>query len=1158
MKFKLQRRISRLSSACLLAGLVGAGLGLSAMGAPDQTLSVRQLGVKSDGRLELLARVQRGKNIETLDVLELKSDQVTPVRPSFSVEGFKASQMIFAADYPFGKPALNVFLVPTGDFGVLSDFVRRPEFIGAVKEKFARFNSDAVKVWILRPDASGKWSLDAVDDVEKDLVALGESLAEACPGGWFGWLRSDPCVLLQDAVGAAAREADTNPKVNQAAGNLAWVVWAGSRENDIIPGAVRAAVAPKLPFVVVEAKKPFENPQKIARDFAIRSSGAYLSRSEVRDKGDSGMGDMVQLVLDTAVPTLSDTYLFTVDTTNPEQTPYCWFNVGAVESDSRSGIVACRRDVDHVADLVAKDEAAKQAKREKEEADKKAAFEKWVQELKVKGEDSAKKRRFAEAYAVALQIKQKGGDVGGLKNQVDAMLAKEIVRLADAYNFDLARGLLRTLEDNEGDSGLVAKHIHDKLKTRAVDLAGKQLFPEAFALVGALREMGEDEAPTQQRIYAIINQNIERSATAFNFPQAMALLSVLAQNDGNISASASHVSKMLKARAVDSADRKVYEEVLAAVSDLVKLATSANSGVSLDKELMAMRRDVATILCNQALEFAAKQEFQNACDWLAAGKPFGTEKENKDLLDESNRQLAAKWSEHAVSLAAKGDYDGASRQADELERLKILDCISKEALSKLREDLLFAAATWSMGKSDGKPRAADYASRWVEKAKASGRYATDKARAVESAWMLARAYGSDSSDGAEAKTAGAYNELVRLEPKRGGDPLVLKTLGDWLETGRGDVDLTRRLALIEDWNLAAAALKERSDPRAARFFALAGQPVKDAVDVGVGASWLAADAEAELKRLRAESLDKYAELFTSPEYALAYRSLELMGPIHAGVRTALSSGVAVGEIEGLLQKSIADVNMREAALYRVTDVAQEAFLAQAPVKVFVPEDGVLGYGIKVAPEFLGRLASDHAASCSPSVFFGIDAGSDSGGAVPVAVFLVPLPDGAHFLSVAVRPLVSPYVKEEAKEVIRAIPEESPERKAEVALAIYEVRDAEFFAHWGVEFLAHAIGRIGVDPFLANAGDRVLEAFNASVPAAIRGHLSFEPLVLKDGALAADPRRALAAGDASPARKRSTLGGYALWQEPCFEIGLTVTDSKDAFGALRAGFKTRPR
>jgi hypothetical protein len=1147
MKLKRLSRTIGCSTARLLAGLMVAGVGLSALGAADQALAVRQLGVKPDGRLELLAQAQRGRNVEKLDVLELKSDQVTPVRPAFSVEAFKASQMIFAEDYPFGKPSLNVFIVPAGDFGVLSDFVRQPDFVGAVKEKFARFNSDAVKVWALRPDAAGTWSLDAVDDVEKNLTALGGSLAEACPGGWFGWLRSDPYMLLQDAIAATARYADTDAKVNQAAKNLALILWAGDKENDIIPGAVRAAAAPKLPFVVVEVRRPTTNAQKFARDFAIRSSGSYLSRSEMRDMGDSGMGNLGQLVLETAVSTLSDTYLFTVDTTNPEQALYCWYNVGAVGSDNRSGTVACRRDVDRVTELVSQDESKK-----------KAAFEKWAQELKGRGEDHAKKRRFADAYAVVLQIKQKGGDAAGLKSQVDAMLAKEIVRLADAFDFDQARGLLRVLADNEGETKSSAKHICDRLKTRAVDLAGKQLFPEAFALVGTLREMGEDETPTKNQIYTIINQNIERSANAFNFTQAMELLSVLAKNDGSISASAGHVSKMLKARAVDSADRKVYEEVLAAVSDLVKLATSANSGVSLDEELREMRRDVAKILCNQALGFADKREFQNACDWLAAGKPFGTEKENKDLLDESNRQLARKWSEHAVALAAKGDYDGASRQADELERLKMLACLSEEALPKLREDLLFTAAKWSMEQRDGKPRAADYASRWVEKAKASGRYSSNKARADESAWMLAQAFGADASAGAVAKTAEAYNELLRLEPARGGDAAVLAALADWLCKGGGDVELTRRISMIEDWDFAAAALKKLPDLHPSRFFAFAGRPVNDTGAVGAGASWLAADAEAELKRLRAESLEKYAELFTSPEYSLAYRSLALTQPLHAALRAALSRGVPVAEIEGLLQKSIADVNMRETALYRVTDVAQEAFLVKAPVKVFVPEDGSLGHGVKVAPEYLARLASDHAASYAPSVFFGNEVDSSSGGVLPVAILIMPLGDGFHFLSIVFQPLVAPYVKEEAKDALRAIPEESVGRKAEVALAIYEVRDAEFFAHWGLEFLSQMIGQVGVETFLKTDGAQMLEAFNASVPAAIRGHLSFEPLVLKDGQLSADSRRAISVGDVPSSRKRSTLGGYALWQDPFFEVGLTVTDQKDALGALRAGFKTRSR
>jgi hypothetical protein len=643
-------------------------------------------------------------------------------------------------------------------------------------------------------------------------------------------------------------------------------------------------------------------------------------------------------------------------------------------------------------------------------------------------------------------------------------------------------------------------------------------FAAAFALLPELETMGGDRAAVAGVVFARMRQKALAGARETKYAAAFALAEEFRKAGGDAAALRKEIHGIMTAEAVKLADAAEFGRALTLYDEIAKTGGDA----------AALGNTLGTKIGAHAVDLAGKAAFAAALECLELTKKTRTD------AGETQANIVGIWKLRLATLAGDGKYDEAAEGAAEMEKLGLLQPKQKALLN---EELLYKSGLWFAAQSGGAARALELLGTWREAAKAGGRYAADAEQGAAVARERARLLSTDAAR--DADCAGEINELARLRPDVVNDAAVCGMIGAWLTRDGGTAGLSARLAALENWEFADAALKggESKLKAALRFFRLAASPV---------------GAAAELKAMRDTELASEAldPAVVDPKYTALNRALALTAPLRVVLESLPKLGVT-NDVTALLADAVENTNIREASFYRVGNVLEKTVFTTDPAYI-VGIGHSLGLGIgDIAPAFLERL---HGAG-NPVLLEGTDENK------AVVVWLLPR-DGKRFLAMPFSGETAPAVRDELVQLkMDSAGVKSLAEMRAACLTLRDMRDAELLSHFGLELLGRAIWSAGTDVFLAKGGKPLLQAFNTAVPVLVRGYAAFDKLAVAEGGLT------VAAGGVSVTAAMPTgwlpkhepgVMPYAIWAKPCFELGLPVFEDSKISGFLRAGFRTLER
>lgn len=1092
---QLNRLVLNKAFCLMVVGVLWAGQGMPVT--PRPGLSLRQFDASRSPEIDIVAEVEQGKELEAVEIQELRADQHSPVDSARRVSAASAKSLVDAAEYAYKKPVLNVVFAFAGKHSQLVRVLKEPGVAEALKKGAAGTQGRALQLFVA----------DLLDENELHAVTSWEELGEAIEEQAGRIIKNQPRNVFQRLFAASPytsidsvakrihAHATKDAQARSAVAHVAVILWAGTRDTDKMDVFRPLFFQDNLAVVVAEASHCADLSAEQVRPFCEATRGKYVKARDIKlQGGKKDWAKIVSVALETARRRLEGKYLITGRTDNLEKTDMCWFQVGIPGTDIRQR-VSCSRD----ADVVEKNRRIHAAAVEDKvarhvEQDEFGAAQALIPQVKAFGRDSARCEKLlfdkmrlkaldyvarglhGRSFVLAKEIRTFGGETKPLLAELYAAMEKRAVENADRAAFDEAIGYVEEIKKCGGDPSGLKCTLAKKIEEHAVALAARTLNEQALAAFARLPRLDEDLASARERLSTIFSGQAVAAADKMDFAQALNTLALLRQ---------------------------------------------------IDAPVAPVQRDIAQRVERLAMTMAEKAEFSAALGQLAVLRKL-----EADVAKTQNAVVDA-WCRYLMTQAEKGNMDAAEGGAGELEKNKLL---SPDRLAVLREDLVFKAGVFFAGQDKSADRAIAYLAGWRTQAQKSCRYGKDAGRAVTAAREMARLLtGRPDRD---TECAAEINEILRVDAEQAHDEKTRSVIGAWLARDHELHGLTVRFGLLNDWDAGAAALKKPEPAYAAalRIFVLATDPVA---------------AATELKHRHGESLGREVPV---PGYLALNRALVLSAPLQQVLKSAWQLNVAKDVIETVLNEALEGANTREVAYYREATALNGNVLAKQPIRMVGCQDNELGHAIRVSPAFLKRVY----AAGKPALFEGGDERQR------VCMLLFPLSGADRFLTVAFTDGTAAAVEAEIKEAKTQLADKTPEEIRAISLSIRDMRDAEIMTHFGVESLCRLIHAIGPDAFMSKAGSKGLQAFHEAIPAMIRGFVFFDGVTVADGAFVLQKERSVRIPQTVPdgvkAERPLTGGGYAIWEEPFFEIGLPVREpsGKKIAGFLRVGLKTIQR
>lgn len=1121
--------------ASLLAGLV-----LAAESAPI----VSQFDTLSDGSLEIQADFGRGISIESVIVQELESDQKTTVGNEFSVKTVSASGLIKTKEYPCEKPICNLFIGFAGKHTDLKRVLREPQLAKKMVAGLSGVHGESLRIWLVDPSAGGGvvYPVPSLNGIGEGLAKVADRIEKGCPSGFFGWLfGASPYTDLSTTVNGIRSFIVTDKSASSAMASVSVIFWADGIETDKLFRPSGMSGKNKLSVSICEVSYCKKDASAVVRKACASTQGAYVAYGDIRRRGISGVGEAAaDLAIGSAGRLLASMCLFRVKSANLEDTASCWFSVKGSSVGGVPALVVCDRSA----------EAVKAARRRRsdvlageiESNVKKGNFKSGydlLPELAQMGGDRGKSAGvlfagvqgkaleeaemgdYDSAFARVDELQGYGGDAKVLQGNLLVVLQKQVAVLAERDDFAGSKRLLTIIEKAGGDCAAAGKPLFARMRQKALGQVTEKKYKDAFALVSEIRKAGGESETLGKEIYDRMTAESLKLAEAAEFAQAITLYNDIATFGGNVVALGKTLGKKIGDHAVSLAERGLNDRALSEYGLLGKVGADS----------VPVRDRLGQVLRRQAETLADKAEYASALDRLVLVRKIGAS------AGDTQAEIVAAWKIRLAKLAGKGKYDEAVKGEDELERLGFLPAKQK---SVFHEELMYKGGLWFAVQSDGKSRALDLLAKWRESTKAGGRYGADSERGIVVARERARLLSKDANRDAEC--AVEINELVRLKSGAADDADACRMVAKWLMRDGGTLGFSARIALLENWNFVDAALKG-DDPElqaSRRFFRLATS---------------LSGAKAELKMMREAELDAEPldQTSVNPAYTALSRALTL-APLYRVVLDALPGMGVTTNVTVLLANALAGTGAREAFYYRDSNPVERFLLASDTPYCMNNIGSEIGFGVAVAPALLQRLHS-----AGQSVFL---EGEMNGGCV--CVCLIPLKDERSFFKMTFIGTMADAMKAELGSLMTELANKdvSVKNSRKSCLELHDIRNNEIIAHSGAEFLAQAIRQAGTDVFLAKGGQPLLSNFLNAVPESIRGYIVFDKmafvddsLVVVDGSRVSAPS-SLAKG-VKPVHKPG-VGSYAVWEDPCFEVGLPIYAKGTVTGFLCAGFRTIER